>query len=360
MQLKAYAIHQDKLKNWNGQDKGYVIVSTTPQAFSATVLIPIATILFLVVGMASSWKLVRKLSRLEESYETDVKISLFWSFVCTILLTNMLDILILLFFSLFVVTESRTLYVVIKIVLAIVTATVGAVLGFCSREETLPRNLRPTSDPLCCCPLSAVKKLDQALSLCSIFVFVYLVGISIISTTALMAVYPILVLSTVTYIVTSMYSMVSLLAIPNSFGLLVYKWRTSQNDTEFRKYHLHLCDSLLYITGIIALNLLNLLYLIILSRVDNSSDFLQNISSFLPSFIFGVVGYIAKKKLTANKRKSFKEQLSIDNEHVPSSPKHKEKIEISSLVLEGAQMPTSSDNENETTKLLTNTEETEL
>ena len=360
MQLKAYAIHQDKLKNWNGQDKGYVILSTTPQAFSVTVVIPIATILFLVVGTVFSWKLMRKLSKLEESYETDVKISLYWSFVWVTILTNMLDILILISFPLFVVTESRILYVVIKIALVIITATVGAVLGFCSSEETLPRNPRPTSDPFCCCPLSVTKRIDQALSICSIFVFVYLIGISIISTTALMAVYPILVLSTVTYIVTSMFSMVSLLAIPNSFGLLMYKWRMSQNDTEFRKYHLHLCDGLLYIVGLIALNLLNLLYLLILSRVDNTSDFLQNISSFLPSFIFGVVGYIAKKKLTANKRKRFKEQLSIDSEHMPSSPKHKGKIEISPLVFKGEQMPTSSDNENETTKLLTNTEETEL
>ena len=354
MQLKAYAIHQDKLKHWNGQDKGYVILSTTPQAFSVTVLIPTVTLLFLVVGTIFSMRLVRKLSKLEESYETDVKISLFWSFVCVTICTNILDIIILMFFSLFVVTDSRTLYIVIKVVLAIITAIVGAVLGFCSSEERFPRNLRLTSDPFCCCSLSLTKRMDQALSICSIFVFVYLIGISIISTTALMAVYPILVLSTVTYIVTSMFSMVSLLAIPNSFGLLLHRRRISQNDTEFKKYHLHLCDSLLCIVGIIALNLLNLLYLLILSRVDSSSEFLQNVSSFLPSFIFAVVGYIAKKKLTASKRKSFKEQLSTDSEHMPKCKG------IPPLVLEGEQMPTSSDNENETTKLLTNTEETEL
>lgn len=359
MQLKAYAIHQDKLANWNGQDKGYVIISTTPHAFSVTVLIPIITILFLVFGMAVSWRLVRKLSKLEESYQTDVKISLYWSFVCVITFTNMFDINFLIFFSL-LVRESRTSYVVTRIVLAIITAIAGALLGLCSSEERLPRSLRPPSESFCCFPPPRANRVEQALSVCSIFVFVYLTGISIVSTTALMAVYPILVLSTVTYIVTSMFSMVSLLAIPNSFGLLLHRRSVSQNDTEFRKYHLHLCDSFWYIIGIIALNLLNLLYLLILSRVDNTSDSLQNISSFLPSFIFGVVGYIAKKKLTANKRKSFKEQLSIDSEYVPASPKRKGAIELSPLVLEGQQTPTSSDNENETTKLLTVTEETEL
>ena len=359
MQLKAYAIHQDKLKNWNGQDKGYVIISTTPHAFSVAVLIPIATVLFLIVGTAFSWRMVRKLSKLEESYETDVKISLFWSFVRMITITNTLDIIVLLVFSLFRVIESRTFYIAIKIVSSIITATAGAALGFCSSEENFPKSLRLTSYPFCCCSLSTAKRMDRAITVCSIFVFVYLIGISIISTIALMAVYPILVLSTVTYIVTSIFSMVSLLAIPNSLGLVMYRWRTSRNDAELRKHHLRLCDSCLYIIGIIALNLLNLIYLLILSKVDNTSDLLQNLSSFLPSFIFGVVGYIAKKKLIANKRKNFKEQLSIDSELVPSS-RHKEKIEMSPLVLEGEQMPTSSDNENETTKLLTNTEETEL
>ena len=360
MQLKAYAIHQDKLKNWNGQDKGYVIISTTPHSFSVTVLIPIATVLFLIFGTAFSWRMVRKLSKLEESYETDVKISLFWSFVCVAGLISIIDINILLFFSVFVVTESRTMYVVIKIVSAIIIAIAGAGLGFCSSEEQFPRSLHFTSDPSYCCPLPVLKKVDQTLATCSIFVFVYLIGISIISTTALMAVYPILVLSTVTYIVTSIFSMVSLLAIPNSFGMLMYRWSVSQNDTELRKHRLRLCDSCLCIIGIIALNLLNLIYLLILSRVDNTSNLLNDLASFLPSFIFGVVGYIAKKKLTANKRKNFKEQLSIDSEYMPSSSRRKEKIEMSPLVLEEEQMPTSSDNENETAKLLTNTEETEL
>ena len=360
MQLKAYAIHQDKLKNWNGQDKGYVIISTTPHAFSVAVLIPIATVLFLIVGTAFSWRMVRKLSKLDESYETDVKISLFWSFVRMIAITNTLDIIVLLVLSLFRVIESRTSYIVIKIVSGIITATAGAALGFCSSEENFPKSLSLTSDPFCCCSLSVAKRMDRAITVCSIFVFVYLIGISIISTTALMAVYPILVLSTVTYIVTSIFSMVSLLAIPNSLGLVMYRWRTSRNDAELRKHRLRLCDSCLYITSIIALNLLNLIYLLILSKVDNTSDLLNDLASFLPSFIFGVVGYIAKKKLTANKRKNFKEQLSIDSEYMPSSSRRKEKIEMSPLVLEEEQMPTSSDNENETTKLLTNTEETEL
>jgi hypothetical protein len=357
VQLKAYAIYQDKLKNWNGQGKGYVIISTTPHSFSVTLLIPIATVLFLIFGTGFSWRMVRKLSKLEESYETDVKISLFWSIVCVIAFTNAVDIIILLIFSMIIVTKSRTLYIVIKILSPVIIAIVGAALGFCSSEEQFPRSIRFTTDPFYCCPLSVAKRIDQAIAICSIFVFVYLIGISIISTTALMAVYPILVLSTVTYIMTSMFSIVSLLAIPNSFGLLMYKWSTSQNDTELRKYRSQLCDSCLYIIGIIALNLLNLIYLLILSKVDNTSDLPQSLSSFLPSFIIGVVGYFAKKKLIANKRKNFKEQLSIDNEHTPSSPKHKE---VSPLVLEGEQVPTSSDNENETTKLLTNTEETEL
>ena len=360
MQLKAYAIHQDKLKNWNGQDKGYVIISTTQRTFSVDVLIPIATVLFLIVGTVFSWRMVQKLSTLEESYETDVKTSLFWSFVCVISFTNMVDIIILTFFSLFtfIVKESRTLYVVIKIVFGIIIATVGAVLGFCSSEERFPRSLRLTSDPyaFCCCPLSVLRKMDRALSICNIFVLIYLIGISIISTTALMAVYPILVLSTVTYIVTSIFSMVSLMAIPNSFGLLMYRWSMTQNDAELRKHRLHLCDSCLYIIGIIALNLLNLICLLILSKTDDTSNLLRDLVSLLPSFVPGVVGYI----LTANKRKNFKEQLSIDSEHMPSSSKREKKNEMSPLVLEGEQMPTSSDNENETTKLLTNTEETEL
>jgi hypothetical protein len=360
MQLKAYAIYQDKLKNWNGENKGYVLLSTTPHSFSVTVLVPIATVLFIIFGTGFSWRMVRKLSKLEESYETNVKISLFWSFVYVIAFTNLYDIMILIPFShrLVLVTESRTLYIVIKILSAVIIATVGAALGLCSSEEQFPRSHRLTSGLFCCCSLSVAKRMDRAISTCSIFVFVYLIGISIISTTALMAVYPILVLSTVTYIMTSMFSMVSLLAIHDSVGMLMHRWSTSQSNTELRKHRLRLCDSCLYIIGIIALNLLNLIYLLILSRVDNTSDLPQSLSSFLPSFILGVVGYFAKKKLTAKKRKNFKEQLSIDNEHTPSSPKRKEKI--SPLVLEGEQTPTSSDNENETTKLLTNIEETEL
>ena len=332
-------------------------------------LIPLATILIVSVGIASSWKLVRRLSALDEGYETDVKISLFWSFAAVIIFTNSLDIgysILLPILTSSELNSQRKPYVVIKFIAATIIAILGAALGWYSSEKNIPRYHCSTSDPFSrSSSLARIRKFENSCAVCNIFLFAYIIGISVISTTALAVVHPVLVLSTVTYIATSLFSIAALLALPTSFGLIVNRLITHQNHNEFNKQRLFLCDGVLYIFAIIAFCIINLLYLIILSNVDNtySSDFFNSLSSFLPSIIVAMVGYFAKKKLTAKKRRKFEEQLSIDEESAYPSLEYEQKIEMSPLVRVGEERVSashSSDNEDELAKLLPKTEETKL
>ena len=360
MQLKPYAINQGKLNNWNGEHKGYVI---SELMLYKLIIIFIATTLLYAIGIVVSLKSVRSLARLEEGYNTDVKLSLFWSSIMVLGFTNIVEILFLIISYVTPPENISRLLCIVKTIVIICTG-LGAV-GIASTERKVPTN--PTKEGSCCCSLSRSGRAEYCCALCNLFLFTFFVSLSIITTIAMLLVHPILILSTISYISTSMFSLIVLFAIPNSFGLMVNRWIANRNDNEFRECHSYLCNGLLYTTGMIAINFIALLYLMTLSKVDyaySNGNILQAVSSFLPSIIPGVVGYYAKKNLTARSKKRFKEALSVDDseELELTSLTEKTKLGASPLTLvERDKDSITSDNDNETTKLLPpDTEETEL
>jgi hypothetical protein len=287
-----------------------------------------STVLIVIVGIAYTWKFIRWLSRIKESYDSDIKLTLFWSFTSVLFLTNTSDTI----FSLVMVNsiESSKLYITLKITFSIIIAVIGTTIGLSMPEKNLPKfPTPPEPQEECCFPLRCRKKIDYSCAMCNLFLFVYLTGISVISTAALMVVHPILVLSTVAYIITSMFSIVALLALTG----LAIKWLSIPRDCADSQQIScsQLCNGCLQITTIIAMSLIILIYLIIMSKDDRvyTSAFLQGISSFLPSIVLTAITYFAKNKLTANRRAKYEKKSrkrnssSTDSENESAKFLHK-------------------------------------
>lgn len=362
MQLKPYAISQGKLSNWDGEHKGYVISELNQYKI---IIIFIATSLLYGIGIAVSLKLVRSLARLEESYNTDVKLSLFWTSIMVLGFTNSIEILFLIIFYVIPSENTSTPICIVKTAVIICTG-IGAVAGAFIVEK-VPTN--PSKEGSCYCSLSRSGRAEYCCALYNLFLFAFFISLSITTTIAMMLVHPILILSTISYISTSMFSLIVLFAIPNSFGLIVNRWVANRNYNEFRKWYSYLSNTLLYTTAMVAISFIALLYLMTLSKVDyayNNANILQDVSSFLPSIIPGIVGYYAKKKLLSRSKRRFKEAIRFDDleEYELTSVMEKTNLSTSPLTLveRDRDLGTSnSDNDNETTKLLSpDTEETEL
>ena len=270
-----------------------------------------STALIVIVGIAYAWKLTRWLSRIEEGYDSNTKLALFWCFMYVLWFTNITDTIFSLgLFSMMNSMEPSKIYIILKIVFTVTIAVAGTTIGLRTQEKNLPKFPTPPEPPVeCCLPHWFKRKTDHTFAMCNIFLFVFLTGISVISTTALMVVHPILVLSTVAYIITSMSSVVALLALT---GLTLNRFGIDQDWKDcWRNNCAQLCEHCLRITALIAMSLLLLLCLIIMSKDDHTytNEFLQGISSFIPSAILAVISYFAKNKLTANKRESYENKL---------------------------------------------------
>ena len=188
-------------------------------------------------------------------------------------------------------------------VFSIIIAAFGTAIGLQLKRTCIPKfPTLPEPQEECCLPLWCRKKVDYTCAMCNTFLFVYLTGISVISTSALMVVHPVFVLSTVAYVITSLFSIVALLALTG----FIIKWLSIPRNSQQISCS-QLCNGCLQITGIIAMSLIILIYLIIMSKDDRvyTSAFLQGVSSFLPSIVLMVISYFAKNKLTANRRAKY-------------------------------------------------------
>ena len=361
MQLKAYAVHQKSLTEWDGHDKGFVIFGASrsfPKRVIIYALVPIATVLLLVVGIAFSFKIVMKLSKLDQGHQAHVKISLFWSFVSVLQFTNFVEVSVQMMLLIFAGLETNRVINIIKFIAIIILGAFGAIIDSTCDKRRLPPN--PSSRKICG---PSKHDLDHCKAICNIFLLVFFVSTGFITTAALLFVHPVLVLSTVAYIGTSIFCMTVVFALPSSFGMIINKWTMQRNDREFKQNCAYLCDYILYMILIIVGNLLMLLFLTILSNVDDTytTDIFQDALSFLPSVIFGVIGYAAKKKLTAKS----KEKLDMSENDLEVELEQKSAVHSLKLVEEGRATINSDDeiqedNAQETVKLLPSVEETEL
>ena len=357
-QLKAYAIHQKPLMEWDGHDKGFVIFSAS-RSFSKKAItyavIPTVTVLLLIVGIAFSFKLVMKLSNLDQGYQAHVKISLFWSFISVIQITNFIEVVVQLLLAIFPVLETNRVISIIKFVTIFILGGIGGCMGDLCDKRRLPPN--PSSRKICG---PSKQDLDHCKAICNIFLLVFFVSTGFISTAALLFVHPVLILSTVAYICTSIFCMAVVFALPSSFGMVINKWTTQRNVKEFKQNCLYLCDYILYMILIIVGNLLMLVFLTILSNADYTytTDIFQDASSFLPSVILGVIGYVAKKKLTAKS----KEKLTMSENDLESELEQTSGARSLKLVEEGRATDDehNEDNTQEIVKLLPSVKETEL
>ena len=319
-------------------------------------IIMFATVTFVVIGMVVSWRLVTQLIASEKDYDTDIK-SLFWSSIKVLVATNSIEILVLviLWIKPFRNNIMSATISAVKVALIICIGIKGIMLGFC-----VPVKNESETTNSCSIVMNRVK---YSCALCNLFLFAFFVGISIVSTTAMIVVHPILVTSTILCICTTIFSFSVLFAIPNSFESMMRRRITKQNH---QKYYSSLCNYLLIVILVIAINSIVLLYLAILSKVDHTytDSVIQDASSVLPSIIPGMIGwYFAKTKLTARRKKGLKDDVDTDESEKDleiSLLQDKADLSSSAMKLVEDRESTTSDNESELTKLLPNTKETAL
>jgi hypothetical protein len=360
-QLRAYAIQQKPLTEWDGHDKGFVIFSASWSLSKKAItyaLIPTATVLLLIAGIPFSFKLVTKLSNLDQGYQPHVKISLLWSFISVLQFTNFIESVVQLLLIIIPALEINRTISIIKLVAIFIVGVFGGCMGDLCNKKRLPPN--PSSRMLCG---TSKQDLDHFKALCNIFVLVFFVSTGFISTAALFFVHPVLILSTVAYICTSIFCMAVVLALPSSFGMIIRKWETQRNDREFKKNCQYMCDYILYMIVIIVGNLLMLVYLTVLSNADNTytTDIFQDASSFLPSVILGLIGYVAKKKLTAKSKEKLRmSENDLEVELEQTTGAHSLKLAEEGRATTNSDVELDEDSTHETIKLLPSVEETEL
>ena len=152
---------------WDGHDKGFVIFGAS-RSFSKTaifyVLTPTVTVLLLLVGIAFSFKLVTKLSNLDQGHQAHVKISLFWSFISVLQFTNFIEIGVQLMLVIFPALETNRTINIIKFFAIIIVGGIGALVGDNCDKKRLPPN--PSSRKICG---PSKHDLDHCKAICSIF-----------------------------------------------------------------------------------------------------------------------------------------------------------------------------------------------
>ena len=320
--------------------------------------------------------MITKSSTLDQSHQAHVKISLFWSFISVLQFTNTIETVLQVTLTVFseadftgpdssLINDSSLLSLkmnrdiqIAKLVFIFIVIFFGSCVGTCCDKKRLPPN--PKLKQVCC---SSDFDIAHQKAVSMIFLLVFFISTSFVTTAALLFVYPVLVLSTVAYICTSIFCAVAVLALPSSFEMMVDKLEKQRNVSEFRRNCAYLCDYILYILAIIAGSLLMLLFLIMISSADNTypTGIFQDATSFLPSAFLGVVGYFAKKKLTAKN----KEKRKVTEDELEGVPYRKCKCDSMEAVEEGRARVNSSDefyedDHEEMESLLPNKEETKI
>lgn len=287
-----------------------------------TILIAITTSLLVVTGFLFTYKFVTYFSQqMRDDRAAYMKLTYFWSFVQVISFINMYEFIAQIGVTgITCIIHDPTAPIKIFLMGIIILAiAIGTACGCLQNESQLPPLLSNSKEWCCCCTFSRFKRYKYCTTVCNLHLFVSLICTSTITTGIYAFVNPILVLSTIAYVITSIFCCVGLLSLRISVSYMLQKLSKTGNVKEFTAISSYICNSVPFILLFFVINLLMLLYLIMLYQLDitNTNDIFQAASSFLPSLILGTLGYFTTKFTRRKLRDKLKEPntvLSVDND----------------------------------------------
>ena len=361
MQLQLYAHHQSFPSEQRNVRPGFALPPLTVMIMpwnKYTTVIAASTFLLVITGFLFTCKFMTYFSQqMRGSHASYMKLTYFWSFVQIIYFINHLEF----FFQLLLTAILYKLHdpiLPIKIFLmgiAISAIAIGMLCGCLRNKRKFPPLLSHSKEwsPCCCCTISCFERYKYWITMCNIYFFVYIICTSTISTGIYLFVNPILVLSIVAYVITSIFCAVALYSLPMSMDYLLQKLFKSGNFKDFEANCSSICNSVPYMLLFIVVDLLMLLYLIVLyqSEITNTSDIFQAGFSFLPSLIIGTLGYFTTKftrRKLRNKVAKPDIELSVDTDSLKLAEEGRNLKENDAII------------EEETVHLLKTVEDTEL
>ena len=232
---------------------------------------------------------------------TYIKLNYFWSFMIVVSIFNLVEMLIQIsFIGAMLESQETSQLLSIKmslLALAVLSMIIG--IGFANLQQLknifplymlhileaseLPSNTKPL-------------RCMHSLAMCNLFLFVSLVCISFITTMLLTLIFPILTLSLLMYIITSVFCFITIISASTSCGLSLLLVKAGKIKA-CKAICSQACNSVLYVLMFLSVNTILLFFLIVLhkSEVTNTSSIFQSASSFFPSLILAALGYFTTK-----------------------------------------------------------------
>lgn len=268
-----------------------------------TILIVVSTIILVVTGQLMTIRYVKVFSEHIRDNTTYNKLNYFWSFMIVVSIFNILEMLFQVTFIAAMLSEesqdtSQLLSIkMIVLGLAILSMIIG--IGFAY--------VQPLKDifPLYLLHLVEASELPSntkplrhihSLAMCNLFLFVSLICISFVTTMLLTLIFPILTLSLLMYIITSVFCFVTFTSASTSCGLSLMLVKAGKTKA-CKAICSQACNSVPYILMFLSVNTILLFFLIVLhkSEITNTSSIFQSASSFFPSLILAALGYFTTK-----------------------------------------------------------------
>lgn len=323
-QLKPYAIHQKKLTEWDGSNKGFAWDDYDPSG-TDTLRIILADIFLVVLSLTFSMKVLSKYTRQVNSrkHEGNITVYLFWSVINITTFTNVFEI----FWVIVITIHLKRIVNIMMITTAAILTILGLLVGCMASKKHFP----PLQFETCrmCFSNKYIIRFFYCHAMCSYLLGVFFITNSIIPTVIFMCVYPVIVLSTVTFVCTVFVCFVFIFSLPVGYDQIMYTFRSSGNARKLNQQSSELCSKLtLYTLPLIVTALLLPLHLQILSKTEitHSTEFFNVLFSFFPSILMGAITYFIRRTL---KRSSKNKEIDTD-EHSVHETTEEEKSEATS------------------------------
>ena len=280
-------------------------------------MIVISTIILVTTGALLTMWYVKVFSGHIRDNTTYNKLNYFWSFMIVVTIFNIMEILIQMSFIVAMLeSKESSRFLSIKLILlglAILSAIMGLGFGYLQRlNEIFPLYLLHLVEvselPSNTKPLRCI----HSLVMCNLFLFVSFVCISFVTTVLITLIFPILTLSLLMYIITSMFCFITIISASTSCGLSLLLVKAGKIKA-CKVICSQACKSVFYILMFASVNTILLFFLIILhkSEITNTSSIFQSASSFFPSLILTALGYFTAK---FTRKKELKDKTTAESE----------------------------------------------
>ena len=211
--------------------------------------------MLVVTGQILTGRYIKLFSEHIRDNTTYLKLNYFWSFMIVVLFINLFEMFFQMSFTwYFFVADHRLVPIkLILLGLAILSMVIG--IGFGCLQRLFPLYLLHfiKGDLIQSASKSKPLRCFHSLVMCNLFLFVSFICTGFITTVLIMLVHPILTLSLIAYITTSIFCFISFVSMSTSCGLSLLLVKDGKLK-EYKAICSQACNSLLYIMMFISIN----------------------------------------------------------------------------------------------------------